>query len=226
MNTRKSIAILLAAAVLAAPMGASAQFGALGGLGKKMLGGGSDSSVSSADAGAFLDGALLSTKNVMISAALLAQALKDRNGLATQKEEITAIQNAQNFGELGSHKAKMQEDLTALSAQGAMTDGMTAAYQNGNAEQKKIIGAALVNLALGITRNIKLAGAAPGMLQSVGSNPQLLTRVGEFKSAASLLGMQGKGLGTIGTALPKLMTGLKIKPLPEAETTKPVEVAL
>jgi len=227
MNTRKPIAILLAAAVLAAPMSASAQFGGLGGLGKKMLGGGaSDGGVSSADAGAFLDGALLSTKNVMISAALLAQALKDRNGLASQKEEITAIENAQNFGELGSHTTSMQQNLTALSAQGAMTDGMTAAYQNGNAEQKKVIGAALVNLALGIGRNVKLAGAAPGMVKSIGGNPQLLTRAGEFKTAASLLGMQGKGLGTIGTALPKLMTSLKIKPLPEAETTKPVSVAL
>lgn len=226
MIIRKPIAILLAASVVAAPMSASAGIGGLGGIGKKMLGGGSEGSVSSADAGAFLDGALLSTKNVMVSAALLAQALKDRDGLASQKAEIDAIGKAQNFGELSSHKSKLQEDLATLSSQTNLTEELSAKYNGGNASQKAAIGAAIVNLALGVQRNVKLAGAAPGMLQSVGGNPQLMTRMGEFKTAAGLLGMQGKGLGTIGTALPKLMTGLKIKPLPEADTTTPVPVAL
>ncbi|WP_159983766.1 MULTISPECIES: hypothetical protein [unclassified Novosphingobium] len=226
MKIRKPMALLLAATVLSVPVSASAGLGGLAGMGKKMLGDGSDSGVSSADAGSFLDGAMSSTKNVMISAALLAQALKDRDGLASQSEEIAAIKNAQNFGELNAHKGKMQENFAVLNEQGAMSDKMTAAYQTGNAKQKAVIGTALANLALGVMRNVKLAGAAPGMLQSVGTNPQLMTRMGEFKNAASLLGMQGKGLGTIGAALPKLMTGLKIKPLPEAETTKPVEVSV
>lgn len=226
MNIRKPIAMLLAAAVLAAPMSASAGLGGLGGLGKKALGGGSDSGISSADADGFLDGAMLSTKNVMISAALLAQALKDRDGLATKSAEIAAISKSQSFGELNSHKEQMQQNFAILNEQGAMTDKMTAVYQAGNAKQKQVIGTALANLALGVYRNVKLAGAAPGMVQSVAGSPQLMGRVGEFKSAAGLLGMQGKGLGTIGTSLPKLMSSLKIKPLPEAETTKPVAVSL
>jgi hypothetical protein len=225
MILRKPIALLLSAAVLSTPMAASAQFGGLGGMGKKLLGGGSGS-VSSADAATFLDGALLSTKNVMISAALLAQALQNRDGLASKKAEIDSISNAQSFGELSAHKTNLQSNLTALSEQGDLTQQLTNTYRAGNAEQKKVIATAIANLALGVARNVKLAGAAPGMVSSIGSNPQLMTRIGEFKTAASMLGMQGKGLGTIGTALPKLMTGLKIKPLPEAETTKPLAVAL
>lgn len=120
----------------------------------------------------------------------------------------------------------MQENFAVLNEQGAMTDKMSAAYQTGNAKQKAVIGTALANLVLGVTRDVKLADAALGMLQSVGSSPQLLTRMREFKNAASLLGMQGKGLGSIGATLPKLMTGLKIKPLPEAETTKPVAISV
>lgn len=96
----------------------------------------------------------------------------------------------------------------------------------GYGRQKTIISTSIANLALGVYRNVNLAGAAPGMVRSVGSNPQLMTRLDEYRTAASLLGMQGKGLGTIGGALPKLMTGLKIKPLPEAETTKPVPVSI
>jgi hypothetical protein len=225
MILRKPTALLLAAAVLSTPMAASAQFGGLGSMGKKLLGGGSDS-VSSTDAATFLDGALLSTKNVMISAALLAQALQNRDGLASKKAEIVSITSAQSFGELSAHKTNLQANLAALSQQDDLTQQLTNTYQAGNAEQKKVIATAIANLALGVARNLKLAGVAPGMVSSMGSNPQLMTRVGEFKTAASMLGMQGKGLGTIGTALPKLMTGLKIKPLPEAESTKPLPVAL
>lgn len=226
MKISKPVAVLLVTAALAAPIPAFAQFGGLGGLGKKVLGGGSDSGVSSADAGTFLVGAMKSTKNVMISAALLAQALKDRGDLASRKAQLDAITNAQNFGELNGQRAQLQEDLTALTSRQDLAADLNAVYKAGDARQQKVIGVAIANLALGVYRNIQLAGAAPGMVKSVGSNPQLLTRMGEFKTAASLLGLQGKSFGSIGGALPKVMGALKIKPLPEAETTEPVATSL
>lgn len=226
MTTRKPISIILATALLAAPVTASAQFGGLGGLGKKLLGGGSDAGVSSADAGTFLNGAMKSTKNVMISAALLAQALQNKGDLASRKAYIDAIDNAQNFGELSSQTVTLKADLAALSSRQDLTSDLTTAYQSGTAQQKQIIGTAIANLALGIFRNVRLAGAAPGMISSIGTNPQLMTRAGEFKTAASMLGVQAKSFGTIGTTLPKIMGAMKIKPLPEAETTEPVPVTL
>lgn len=223
MKLHKTISMVLAAAMLAAPITASAQFGALGGMGKKMLGGG-DGEVSGPDAATFLTGAMKSTKNVMISAALLAQALKDRGGLASQKEQIAAITGAQNFGELNGQKVQLEENLQTLTSRADLSADLNAAYQAGDAQQKKVIATAIANLALGIYRNVQLAGAAPGVMKGVGGNPQMLTRMGELKTAANLLGLQAKGLGTIGTALPKVMGALKIKALPQAETTDAMPV--
>lgn len=221
MKPTRTLACLMAASVMATPITAQAQFG---GLAKRILG--DKSGVSGADADGFLDGAMQSTKNVMISAALLAQALEDRTGLAAKKQELNAISNAQDFGELDMHKSTLQQNLAALSDRQDLSGDLQATYNGANAEQKKVIAIAVANLALGIYRNVGLAEKAPGMIKGMGRNPQLLTRLGEFKTAASLLGMQGKGLGTIGRVLPSVMTALKIEPLPQSETTELLAIEL
>ena len=221
MKLTRTLAYLLAVSVMSTPIAAQAQFG---GLGKRILG--DKSGVSSADAEGFLNGAMLSTKNVMISSALLAQALDNRAALASRKQQIDAISNAQDFGELNMHKSTLQNDLTLISDREDLSGDLQAVYEGSNDEQKKIIAVAIANLALGIYRNVDLAQKAPEMVKGIGRNPQLLTRVGEFKTAASLLGMQGKGLGTIGSALPSIMTALKIEPLPQSETTVPLAIEL
>ncbi|HAD18002.1 MAG TPA: hypothetical protein DCF81_14155 [Erythrobacter sp.] len=221
MKLTRTLAYLLAVSVMSIPIAAQAQFG---GLGKRILG--DKSGVSSADAEGFLNGAMLSTKNVMISSALLAQALDNRAALASRKQQIDAISNAQDFGELNMHKSTLQNDLTLISDREDLSGDLQAIYEGSNDEQKKIIAVAIANLALGIYRNVDLAQKAPEMVKGIGRNPQLLTRVGEFKTAASLLGMQGKGLGTIGSALPSIMTALKIEPLPQSETTVPLAIEL
>ena len=85
MKFSNSIAVFAACATLALPVGASAQFGGLG----HVLGGGSStpnpSAASPADGDAFLANALMSTKNVMISAKLLSAALVKRSDKAALK---------------------------------------------------------------------------------------------------------------------------------------------
>ena len=211
-------------AILATPITANAQFG---GLASKLTGGSSnEASVSSADGSAFLTNALRSTKNVMISAALLSQALTDRSSLASKKAEIDAITNAQSFKEVNAHQVGLESNLKILSDRKDLTADLTASYQAGSAEQKRIIGLAVANLAIGVFRNVKLAAQAPTMVKGVSSNPQLMGRIGEFKQASTLLAIQGKGLGTIGTALPKLMTAIKVKAPVQSEATEPQPIAL
>lgn len=222
MNLKHTVSAALAVLMLAAPATAHAQ---LGGFAKKLVGG-SGSQVSSDDAEAFLTKALLSTKNVMISSSLLAQALTNRAAIAEQKANIDAINGASSFGELEAHETKLKGDLDALTARNDLTADLAAAYNDADEHQKKVIATAIANLALGIYRNVDLVGSAPGMLESVGTNPRLLNRVGEFKLAASLIGLQGKGLGAIGSTLPKVMTALKVQPLPEAETTEPMPIEI
>lgn len=218
----KTVKIALVAALLATPVGAQAQFGALG---KRLLGGGG-ASVATGDADAFLVNAARSTKNVMLSAALLAEAIGNRGDLAGRKAELVSLQNAQDIKELDAHRASLSSDLAGLNSRADLAADLSAAYAAGNAEQKKRMAAALGNLALGIYRNTELVGQAPAMIQGVGSNPSMLTRIGQFKLAASLLGLQGKGLAGIATSMPKLFSAMKVKAPAAASTSEAEEIAL
>jgi hypothetical protein len=220
MNYNSLVKAALCAALVTTPMAANAGFG-LGGLAKGVMGGGSGGGVSSADAGSFLEGALQSTKNVMISAELLSVALSNRAGLAEQKAKIEGITGIQSMKDAEAHRAELESNLKVISDRQDAAGDITAAYQAGNAQQKALIAAALGNLAIGVFRNVQLAGKAPGMVSGVGSNPQLMTRLGEFKTAASLIALQGKSLGTIGTTLPKVMGALKLKMPAQSDTTEP-----
>lgn len=222
---KKTLALGLALTALAVPTFASAQFGGLGGLAKQAVGGGAASgNVSAADAGTFLTNATASTKNVMIAAALLAQVAKDRNGLASQKAEIEAVSKAQSPSELAAHKEALSSNLSALSSNANLADNIGQAYAQGTSAQKELIATALGNLALGIYRNTQLAGQAPGFVSGAAGNPQLLSRIGDIKTVAALLGLQTKGLATIAPTLPKLFSAVKIAAPAAGTTTAPKTV--
>lgn len=217
---KTKLMIVLAAAVIVAPV--SAQFGGLG----KMLGGGSGGSVSTSDGTAFLTNATRSTKNVMIATSLLAQAVTDRGQLSGRKAQIDALTNAQDIKELDAHRADLTSDLGVLNGRADLAGDLSNAYQAGNAQQKKVIGTAVANLAIGIMRNTQLVGQAPGIVKGVGSNPQLMSRMGQFKTAAGLLGMQAKGLGGIASTIPKLLSVAKVKGPAASETSEPQPIVL
>jgi len=222
---KKTLALGLALTVLTYPTFASAQFGGLGGLAKQATGGGATSGgVSAADTGAFLTNATASTKNVMIAAALLAQAAKDRNGLASQKVNIETLQNIQKPSELKAHEQQLTSDLGALSSNANLADNIGQAYSQGTSAQKELIATALGNLALGIYRNTQLASQAPGFVSGAAGNPQLLSRIGDIKTVASLLGLQTKGLATIAPVLPKLFSAVKLPALKASAATEPKPV--
>lgn len=212
----KIVEIALVAALLCTPVGAHAQLGAIG---KRLLGGDGAASVATGDADAFLTNATRSTKNVMLSAALLAQAVTSRGDLAGRKAELVALQNAQDIKELDTHRASLTSDLATLNSRADLAGDLSAAYASGNAEHRKRMATALANLAIGIYRNTELVGQAPAMVRGVGGNPAMITRIGQFRLAASLLGMQGKGLAGIATNMPKLLSAMKVRAPATASTS-------
>jgi hypothetical protein len=123
--------------------------------------------------------------------------------------------------QLGAYRTQLQADLDVINNTQDMSARLTSQYQQGSAQQRQLIASALGNLAIGVFRNVKLADQAPGMVSAASGNPQLLTRIGEFKAAAALLAIQGKGLTSIGATLPKLMGAMKLKTPAAAESTKP-----
>jgi hypothetical protein len=225
MKTKMMIGCALACAVAIMPAAAPAQFGGLKKLGGVMGGGGSPG-VSATDAEGFLTGATRSTKNVMISAALLAQAVTDQSKLTGRKAEIEALANVQDIKELDAHRDTLSSDLAVLNGRADLAGDLSKAYDAGNAQQKKAISMAVANLAIGILRNTELAGQAPTMVKGIGSNPALMTRVGQFKMAAGLLGLQAKGLSGVATSMPKLLTAAKVKGPAASETSEPQPIAI
>lgn len=225
MMNKKLLSGLLIATVLSAPMPAAAQFGGLMKKAGNLVGGGSASDTGSVtNPDQFLSVAMLSTKNVMMSAALLSQALSNRDELASQKINIDAVQNAATFGELNAQKVQLEQNLNVIADRQDIAGDLTEAYKAGDAKQKTLIALAISNLALGAYRNINLASDAPKVVRSVGRDPNLMSRVGEFRAASSLVSLQASGFGKIGSALPKVMSALKIKELDKAGTDRPMPV--
>lgn len=225
MKTIKSMAALTLAGLLALPTAAPAQFGGLGKL-RGMIPGGSAATVSSGDADAFLLNAAHSTKNVMISAALLSIAVTDQTKLTSCKAALDALQNSQNVEELDAHRDEMNSNLAVLNGRADLAGDLSAAYNAGDAHEKQAISIAVANLAIGILRNTQLAGQAPGMVKGVGSSPALLSRIGQFKVAAGLLGLQAKGLGGIAGSMPRLLAAAKVSGPAASATSEPQPVAI
>lgn len=224
MSIKTPVSLALCAALLTAPLPAAAQFG---GLMKKVPGlGGGGSAAPATDSGPFLDNAMRSTKNVMIAAACLNAALAGNDDLSALKARVGAVQNAHDMKELGAHKAELQSDMDAIARTGALAEQDTARYAALSAERRKTVAIAVGNLAIGMLRNVHLAQQAPGMVSGLAGNPQMLGRLGEVKAAADLIGVQAKGLGSISSALPKLMNAMKLKMPTPAETTEPQTIAL
>lgn len=220
-------AALLAGTLLAAP--AQAQFGGMLGKAKSAAGLGSSDTqaraMSGDEADAFLTASLRSTKNVMIATALLAEAVQNRGPLTARKAQIEALNSISNFKELSAHKSTLSADIAALNARQDLSADINARYQAGTAEEKKLLGVAVVNFAIGIARNVDLVGKAPQVLDAVKRNPQLLTRVGQFKLAAELVGLQGKGLAGVATSVPKLIAATKVRAPKDAKTSEPQPVS-
>jgi len=207
----------VAAALLVQPIAAEAQFGPL----TRHVPGLGVGTASGPSPDAFLATSMMSTKNVMIAAALLAMAVQDHTRLAGVKAYADQVQNCSDPKALDSMKGSLQSNIDALNGRKDLAGDITAAYNAGDGQEKKLIAVAVANMALGIWRDTQLASQAPRVISGVGSNPLMVGRLGQLKVAAGLLVLQSKGLISVGTALPKVMSAVKIAPPAMAETTKP-----
>lgn len=201
---------------------AYAQFG---GMGPKLPGvgsGASSSSVSSADIDSYLARSkeaaiMIGTASILLTAA--AKGKIDRAGAGAQ---VKALRGSANAKELAAAMSFMKSDDAANKLNGANADALEKNIASASAEDKVAIGAALVNLAIGIPRAIQLAKQAPEMIKGIGSNPSSLGQIGKLKDAGGLLVLQVKYTAEILPVLPRIMSAAKVKLPANAETSKGV----
>lgn len=206
----KSLKILLAAATLTAPVAATAQFGGLGRLVGQGQGSG-ESSVTADQADAFLSRGMASTKNVMTAAAALAFAVESKGDIAATKARMAAINGCQDVKELNAHMKPLQQDLAAIAQNTQDVQAYETGLKSKTTQQRAYLAAGLANLTVGIARNAQLAKEAPAMVKGIGGNPQLLNRLGQFRTLASLISGQGQGLGSIASSMPRLLSIAQVK---------------
>ncbi|WP_374471692.1 hypothetical protein [Phenylobacterium sp.] len=206
-----------ACVALASPMPAAAQLGMLRGA----IPGANTSSAASVDPDAFLAETVETTRYMMVAAAVLAAAAKNSQDRAALGARVNAIQSAQDVKELGAFKVSLQEDLAAISANKESAAEFEARYAKMTAEQREQVAAAAFNFALGMYRNVRLSQQAPALLDSVKTNPRLLAKAGQLKTAADLVVLQAKGTASMAGSMRQIMGAAKVAAPAEAESTKP-----
>lgn len=215
---KKYVLSIVALTLVAAPLPAAAQFGkalkgAVPGLGT--------SSSASVDPDAFLSETVTTTKYMMIAAHILAAAADTSGQRARDANFLKAVQSSQDVKELNALRSTFDADVSAINANQETAAQYEARYAKMTTEQRSQIGAAAYNFALGMYRNVKLSQQAPELLGSLKTNPQMLTKAGQIKTAAELVGMQAKGAASMAGSMKKIMAAGKVAAPVEAESTTP-----
>lgn len=186
MSSRKTVACLLAASLALAPASSGAQD--LGGLARGLLGG--SSGAAAYDPDIFLAEAVEATKQMMVSAAILAQMARNKDDMASIAERVNAIQNVEDADELGAYNASFQEDITALKANASDAAELQAIYDSANRQQQRLMLEAGFNFARAVILDGQLAQQFPTLLGAMARNPRHWGKVGHAQPLARMVSAQ------------------------------------
>jgi hypothetical protein len=213
----------IAIALLVAPL--SPALAQLGNFGVK-LPGKSSSSVSAADIDSYLAESQEVALMIGVASVLLNDAKDGRIDRAGSRAKVTAMRGTANAKELASSMSFMKSDDEASKLNAAGASVIEKSIAAASAEDRALIGTALVNLAIGLPRAINLAKETPDMIKSLGMSPSALGQVGKLKDVATLLGLQIKYTADILPLLPRLMSVAKVQVPANAATSKGKDIIL
>lgn len=205
---------------------AQAQFG---GIASKIpgLGGGgaSNSGASATDIDAYLVQSMETAVLIGVAAALLSDAKYGKIDRAASAATVRAIRGSANPREAGAALSFMRADDQATGLNASSAQSLETNMASASADDRAIIGTALINLAIGLPRAVKLAAQAPGLIAGMATNPASLGKVGKLKDVAALIGLEIKYTADIVPILPKLMLAAKVKMPANPATSRPVPFA-
>ena len=212
-----SIGAVIAVAGLAAiPEPAAAQFGGLRGA----IPGASPSRAASVNPDAFLAETFETTVLMMVAADLLAQSAVTDAERDAQRARITTIRSARNIGELNTLQASFRANAEAASRNFEDAAASQARYDSMNAEQQQLMLSAGFNFVLAMARNVRLAQQVPQLIESMQSNPMLLTKLGSIRAAGGLLAQQAQAATSMVGPLRALMARGGVEVPTDAQTTE------
>lgn len=148
------------------------------------------SRASAGDPDAFLHETIQTTKLVMSSAALLAEAASANPDKEALRAQLGAIESASSPRDLQSQKASFDANVASIQQHAADAAALEARYEQASAAERQMMLTAAYNFTIGMVRNTELARQAPDMISSLATNPMNLTKIGHLRTSASLLGDQ------------------------------------
>lgn len=191
---------------------AHAQFG---GLAPKLPGVGGGGSSSSSVSGDQVDKFLIKTANatrfIAASMFILEQASKEHGSVGAAKAQVDATAKAQNIKEQGALTETLKSSAKTLADNKNIVENFKANYAAANAKEKAAMAAAIYNFALFVPQLIEMPKNVSELISGIGSNPALLGKVGQLKTAGTLIGIQVQGTATVFKVLPQLMSVAKVK---------------
>jgi hypothetical protein len=208
-------AVIAVAGLVAIPEPVAAQFGGLRGA----IPGASPSRAASVDPDAFLAETIETTHLMMVAAVVLAKAGQTGTTRASLQAEITDIQSKRNIGELNTLQASFRTNVEAASRNFEDAAANQASYDAMTAEQQQLMLSAGFNFVLAMVRNVRLAQQVPQLVQSMQSNPMLLTKLGSIRSAGGLLAQQAQLATGMLVPLRSLMARGGVEVPTDAQTT-------
>jgi hypothetical protein len=178
-----------------------------------------------ADISSFLQTADEAHKLTSQSAFHLSQALLEREAAQEILDKVAAAKGIAEPKEREAAMAQVEQDMNAKLAK---VDYEAKGNELSAAKDKKkasLVSASMYNFVLGLLKDKELTSKGGALVSSAGSNPMLLTKVGEVKNVMSSLSGQMSNMGQIATGLQKLSTKIKSVPLPTSATAAPVAAA-
>lgn len=217
--------LAVTAITIAAASPAQAQLGGLGvkvpGLSK---GDSSSSAVSGDEVDQFLAKTVNATKHLAIAMIILNEAAAGHEKLGAQQEVVTSLSKSTSVKEINSRKEELTSAADALSSNQNLVEQVSASYKAANAKQKAMITTAVYNFALFLPELPQMPKNVSTLLSGIGSNPRMLGKLNELKTAGSLIGLQLKGTVTVLKVLPGLMSVAQVKAPTKAQTSTAREV--
>ena len=192
---RIQLAVIAAACSIAATTPAHAQFGNM--LSRLTTPSGPRPASVALTPDAFAAETAETTRIVMVSVAILAEASKtdmEMNGL---KARIDQINGCQNLGELNVMRASFNSDLEALETNEQSEEALRAAYAAGDRHRKELLGAAAYNLLWAGLRNVALLSKGGDLANAVRSNPMLVLQAGSVLQTVQMLHQQAGAVPAI-----------------------------
>ena len=210
-------AVIAVAGLVAIPEPAAAQFGGLRGA----IPGASPSRAASVDPDAFIAETIETTALMMVSAKLLAMSAGTDVDRDAARAAIVRLQSRSSIGELNAQRASFQADVEAVSRNFGDAAASQARYDAMTAEQQQLMLSAGYNFLLAMVRNVRLAQQVPQLVQSMQSNPMLLTKLGNVRTAGALLAMQAEAATSMVGPLRTLMSRGGVEVPTDAQTSTP-----